>query len=313
MVELHSMIVLETLGRRWFAFAFIATFLWAAFPDGGWRRAVRFLAVSFGISLAAEYASTHTGFPYGRYDYIAVTHGDEIYLSNVPLFVPLSFGTVVWAGYALALMVLPGFIRGPWQAGSFVAADGGVAAPLRAAGSRARFTLRSGAFLVLVGAAFATIIDFVIDPMTLRGSTWFLGDVYAYRSSGPYFGVPWSNFAGWLLVSGVIIAVDQLLGVPIERARDAHFPGRSPRRLGLPIGMTVFFVVLAVATSHWAIAGATAAITAGIVLSLIAAERRERRQPAAPPAEPPPAGVREPRHPRPASGAGKAFGAEPTR
>ena len=47
-----------------------------------------------GISLAAEYLSTHTGFPYGRYDYIATTHGYELYISNVPLFVPVSFGTV---------------------------------------------------------------------------------------------------------------------------------------------------------------------------------------------------------------------------
>ncbi|MGZ4211291.1 MAG: carotenoid biosynthesis protein, partial [Actinomycetota bacterium] len=96
------MIVLQTIGHRWYAFAFLIAFFWAATAERSWKRALRFIAISSGVSLAAEYVSTHWGFPYGRYDYIATTHGREIYISNVPLFVPISFGTVVWAGRALA-------------------------------------------------------------------------------------------------------------------------------------------------------------------------------------------------------------------
>ena len=57
----------------------------------------------------------------------------------MPLFVPLSFGTVVWAGRALV--------------------------------NRANI---SPGVLILGGALFAAAIDLVIDPMTLRGGTWFL-------------------------------------------------------------------------------------------------------------------------------------------
>src|SRR5205807_2949514 len=150
----------------------------------------------------------------------ASTHGYELYVSNVPLFVPLSFGTVVWAGRALV--------------------------------NRANI---SPGVLILGGALFAAAIDLVIDPMTLRGGTWFLGSLYAYRARGQWFNVPWTNYAGWILVGAVILSVDAL------------FEARAPKRVDtargptLAYGMCAFFVVIALATSHWAIAAAAAGVT----------------------------------------------------
>jgi putative membrane protein len=40
----------------------------------------------------------------------------------------------------------------------------------------------------------------VIDPLAVRGDRWFLGHVFSYPAGGVYFGVPLSNFVGWLLV-----------------------------------------------------------------------------------------------------------------
>jgi uncharacterized membrane protein len=140
------MIFFETIGHRWYAFAFIVAFFWAASAERDWKRALRFILVASGISLTAEYLSTHTGFPYGRYEYIAQTRGSEIYISNIPLFVPISFGTVVWAGRALAN----------------------------------RIGISSG-ILIVWGAILAAAIDLIIDPMTLRGESWFLGSVYRYH------------------------------------------------------------------------------------------------------------------------------------
>jgi len=231
------MIVLDTLGRRWFAFAFIAAVLWAARPEGGWRRGFRFIAIASVVSFAAEYVSTHTGFPYGRYDYIAATHGKEVYLSNVPLFVPLSFGCVVWAGRSLAL-------------------------------GRGRGRTKLG--LVLGAALFATAIDLAIDPVTLRGSRWFLGALYRYRSGGLWFGVPWSNYGGWLLVSAVIVMADEALGS--RRAEEAIRRGRA-----LALGICGFFVVLALWTRTWRIALAAVLVTAVIgVASFVKPARTAR-------------------------------------
>lgn len=236
------MIVLHTLTHRWWALIFLPVFFWAAMAERSWRRALRFLLVASGISLTAEYMSTHTNFPYGRYDYIAMTHGKELYISNVPLFVPLTFGIVIWAGRALANRVN--------------------VHPAR---------------LIIGGAVFAAAIDLVMDPMTLRGGTWFMGWMYSYRSSGPWFNVPWSNYAGWILVGALILSVDYLL------------EARSPRNVVpergrlLAYGICGFFIVLALATRHWAIAAASAGVTI-VMMSL--ARARLGREPAPEPVRP---------------------------
>jgi putative membrane protein len=239
------MIVLHTIQHRWWAFIFIPVFFWAATAERSWARALRFLLIASGVSLAAEYLSTHSSFPYGRYDYIANTHGSELYISNVPLFVPLTFGIVVWAGRALA-----------------------------------NRTNVSPATLILGGAVFAAAIDLVIDPMTVRGDSWFMGSLYAYRSSGPWFRIPWSNYGGWILVSAVILTVDWLL--------ETHEPKYVDTLRGplLAYGICVFFVILALATTHWAIAFASLGVTVVLVSIVTARLSRaaEQATASAPPA-----------------------------
>jgi putative membrane protein len=229
------MIVLSTLVERWYAFGFIALFFWAASAERGWRKALRFLAVAFFIEFIAEFLSTHYGFPFGSYEYIAPTRGDELYLSNVPLFVPLSFGVVVWAGRAIA------------QTG---------------------FRARTPGALIVVGALVAAAIDLVVDPMTLRGRSWFLGPLYAYDAGGPWFGVPWSNIAGWIGVSAVILWVDELFDAGEARAME-------PIR-GVTMGALIaaFFLVIALFTRHWAIFAAQAIVCGAFVWSCAPNVRR---------------------------------------
>lgn len=229
--------LLETIGRRWYAFGFIVVFLWAASAERGWRRALRFLAVAGLVSFVAEYVSTRTGWPYGYYEYVARTRGDELYLSNVPLFVPVSFGVVVWAGRAIAT-----------------------------AGWRARGSTQ----IVAGGALAAAAIDLVIDPMTLRGGDWFLGPLYSFRAGpaggngpayeGGWFDVPWSNTLGWIVVAAIILAVDELL--------DAHRPRAVEPVRGVTLAAIIvgFFLVIAVATGHFLIALAGSGVTAVLAL-----------------------------------------------
>ncbi|MCA1832309.1 MAG: carotenoid biosynthesis protein [Actinomycetota bacterium] len=223
------MIVVRTVVMRWYAFAFVAGLVWSAWPEGGWRRALRFLIVSFAVTFAGEYASTHSSIPYGHYSYTTTTRGRELYLSNVPLFVPVAFGSVIWAGRSLAAATRPA---------------------------------RSRIGLAFAGAVFATALDFIIDPMTVRGHRWFLGSLYEYGSRGPYFGIPWSNFAGWLLVAFVVIGLDAALasgthaGVEEESARRGRI---------LAFAICTFFIIVAAATALWSIAIAGFAITAVLV------------------------------------------------
>jgi putative membrane protein len=58
---------------------------------------------------------------------------------------------------------------------------------------------------------FFVLIDVVIDPLALRGSRWFLGQIYGYYEEGVYFGVPLANFVGWGIVGTVLVTVHRLL------------------------------------------------------------------------------------------------------
>ncbi|MBB6398249.1 putative membrane protein [Actinomadura coerulea] len=68
------------------------------------------------------------------------------------------------------------------------------------------------------GAAALTAWDLFLDPQMLRLGLWTWAD------DGPYRGVPLSNFAGWLVVSFVVmLAVDLIVG-----REDTAVPSRGP-------------------------------------------------------------------------------------
>lgn len=240
------MIILETIIHRWYVFGFIALFFWAASAERDWKRTLRFLAIAGVVEFIAEFTSTHYGFPFGRYEYIAETRGDELYLSNIPLFVPISFGVALWAGRSLA------------QAG------------LRA---------RSATRVIVLGAVMAMALDLIIDPMTLRGRSWFLGPLYLYESGGVWFDVPWSNAGGWLLVSALALWVDELFETHRARVID---PVRGPT---LAVVIVVFFMLIALLTTHWRIFVGQA-VVAAILWALCAANITQAYTEADAPPEP---------------------------
>ncbi len=68
----------------------------------------------------------------------------------------------------------------------------------------------------LLGACLFVCLDIIIDPVALRGSRWFLGQLYGYPEPGFYFGVPLSNFAGWFVVGFVLIWTLQAIDMAVE-------------------------------------------------------------------------------------------------
>jgi uncharacterized membrane protein len=112
------------------------------------------------------------------------------------------------------------------------------------------------------------LLDVVMDPMTLRGSHWFLGTLYRYRAGGPWFGVPWSNFGGWILVSALIVALDGLA----MRAEPSAETARRGRLIAY--ATCACFVMLAVATRLWLIALGAIGASAVILLARVVALRR---------------------------------------
>ncbi len=99
------------------------------------------------------------------------------------------------------------------------------------------------------GAAAVTSVDFVIDPLAagpLGYWTWSAG--------GPYYGIPWSNFAGWFGVSLMLFAVVRRPPVPSATVR---WTGRS---------VIAFFAVIAAARGLWPVAALGALLAAADIL-----------------------------------------------
>jgi len=180
-VETLALIATQLIGTvtlRPYVFGFLAAFLVAALRDLGRGRALLFLAWGGTVALAAELASTRVGVPFGLYHYTGETRGMELFLSNVPFFSPLSFPFLAYAAFCLARTALG---RG-W-------------ADTRQ--GRVRMVAAAGVLMML--------LDVVIDPLAVRGDRWFLGHIFNYSDGGLYFGVPLSNFLGWLLVGWVTV------------------------------------------------------------------------------------------------------------
>jgi len=143
------------------------------------RRAGLAVAVVTAYAYAIEYVGVTTGWPYGSFEY-AVDLGPMLF-GSVPVGLPVFFIPLVLNSYLLVVLVL---------------------------GDRAEVTpIRLVATLATV-----LLVDLVLDPGAVAIEFW------AYRPPGPYYGVPASNYAGWLL-SGTVAVVAFDLGFDHDRVR----------------------------------------------------------------------------------------------
>lgn len=130
------------------------------------------------LGFAAEFIGSKTGFPFGAYDY---TPALQPQLAGVPLLIPLAW-----------LMMLPS----AWAVGSILACK--LAPPARFGWAQAGFS-----------ALAMTAWDLFLDPQMVAWGLWVWQDL-----SGGFFGIPWSNYAGWLLVSGGITLLLRPVNLP---------------------------------------------------------------------------------------------------
>lgn len=187
-------ILIGTFTLRPYVFAFFAAFLLACVPHVGWRRTLAFTAAGYLIAFASEWLSINTGFPYGWYYYIDATSNRELWVAGVPFFDSLSYVFLSYWSYATALFILSPLRAWRWNVVSLET-------------HRIRRSLR----VLILGAFLQTFLDIIIDPVALQGRRWFLGQIYGYRESGIHFGVPLSNYWGWLLTSLFLMGAFQLI------------------------------------------------------------------------------------------------------
>jgi putative membrane protein len=142
----------------------------------GWRRAAAFFAVASGLSLAAELAGVRTGLVFGRYVYTDAL-GPKI-LGDVPYVIPLAWFMMVYPAYVIASLALDG-------------------QPIAKGGRLGRVC-----FFAVVAALIMTAWDLTLDPYMVG-----VPKAWVWEDGGPYFGVPFHNYVGWLLTTFLVFLV----------------------------------------------------------------------------------------------------------
>src|SRR5215471_11196774 len=181
-------LLIGTIELRPYVFIFFAVYLAIAITSIGLKRTVIFTALAYTIAFLCEYNSSHgdSGIPFGVYRYIQSTQGRELWIAGVPFMDSLSFTFLSFVSYRLAILLLS-----PPRNDKMAPLDN-----------------RLNVLLVAALAGFLMMyLDIIIDPVTLQGKKWFLGEIYYYPNGGAYFGVTLANFAGWFVVCLIIVLV----------------------------------------------------------------------------------------------------------
>jgi putative membrane protein len=204
----------------------------------GARRTLLFFVAATVISACAELTGTKTGWPFGGYEYTDFL-GPKL-LGRVPVAVPLSWFSMGFASFVLA---------------------GAIAAQR---GWRHR-TLWS----IVLGTWLLTAWDLVLDPSMAAPQMQYV-HFWIWHESGPYFGMPLRNLAGWFATGLAFIAAGRLLWN--ERATPV-----APVTLPFVIYTVnvMWSIVLSVSAGMWPTA--LAAVALALVPAALALRRSRRK------------------------------------
>lgn len=153
------------------------------------RRVLAILGVLVGYTYAIEYIGVQTGIPYGDFEY-GIGIGPMI--GEIPLLLPLLFVPLAINAYLIVRLTVTTDRIGPI------------------------------ASIPVLGSAVAMLIaiDFVLDPGAVALGFW------VFDGNGTYYGVPWTNYAGWVLSATVAIVFVHLAFARsslIDRGRRCEF------------------------------------------------------------------------------------------
>jgi uncharacterized membrane protein len=170
----------------------------------GWRTTLAIFVAGFTLSLSAELAGTTTGYPFGPYSY--TTQLGYLIGGRVPFNIPTSWFFMLYASLAIC--------------GRLLRSDEG------------RYTKWKWA---AVAALVLTAWDVSMDPAMVATTHWLwhLPDVrgaslpYRVGLTDLFYGMPLTNWLGWLL-TGFVVARVMLAIVPPARWAARVSPTRLP-------------------------------------------------------------------------------------
>ena len=188
-------LVIGTVVGRWYVMLFGAVFLWRASRQMGWRSTLTYLGVSLVVGGLAENGSVHLGIPYTTYSFNEGLRDDELFLFDVPLMVPLSYGFMAYFAFAAGRLVASGPFRTrslrPWHE-------------------------------LLVAWMLAVWAIWILDPVSRLGDEFYLGELWSYAGPGFWFGLPLGSQVGFAATAAVLLLVLHRLD---GHAPDVEVPG----------------------------------------------------------------------------------------
>jgi putative membrane protein len=170
----------------------------------GGRRALAMFGVAFVATLGAELAGTHTGYPFGPYSY--TTQLGYRVLGLVPFNIPTSWFFMIYCSLAICGRLLT-------------------------AGDDSRTKWK----WALIGGLVLTAWDVSMDPAMVKTTHWLWhlkpvaeqSAVERIFVSDLFYGMPLSNWLGWIL-TGTVVARAMLAIVPpsafARRVAPSNFP-----------------------------------------------------------------------------------------
>ena len=172
--------VAGTLVGRWYVTLFGLTFAWCAVRHLGWRRTLVYTVAAVAVGGLAENGSVHLGVPYTRYAFNPDLRGDELFLGDVPLMVPLSYTFMAYFAFAAGRLVASGPYRTralrPWHEW-------------------------------LVAIVLAVWALWILDPVSRLGDEFYLGRLFEYAGPGFWFGLPLGSQLGFAATAAVLLAI----------------------------------------------------------------------------------------------------------
>ena len=129
------------------------------------------------FSWVFEIIGSCTDIPFGAYSYTGLLKPQIL---EVPLQVPLGWLMMLPPSWAVAGTISEG-IKNRWKFPAFVG----------------------------LSALAMTVWDLFLDPMMVTWGMW------VWQNPGSYFGIPWGNYLGWLLVSALITLIIRPAKLPV--------------------------------------------------------------------------------------------------
>jgi putative membrane protein len=200
---LSRLVRLPTLGDIGFTLVFTAFSLSHAAATLGGRRMAVFFVVTALVSWLFEFYGVSTRAVYGAYHY---GDGLGIKVGGVPALIPLAWFMMIYPSWHLGGILL-GNLRG--GLGVFLAARSWIAAMVM------------------------TMWDTVMDPAMASRGAW------VWEQGGPYFGVPFQNYLGWLVTTFTVYLLAGML------MRAARAPAAGPVSRGFRSLPLVIYALMA--------------------------------------------------------------------